>query len=121
MKLPTWTKPAILGAIVGSIATMVIGFNQGGWMLGSSAERMADNRAEVAATDALVPFCVSRSEKDPSSAMKLAELDELVSSYARRDFVIESGWATLPTADKPNRELAAACAKALSSASSDGA
>ncbi|MGE3231762.1 MAG: hypothetical protein AB7J30_20220 [Hyphomicrobium sp.] len=120
MKLPTWIKPAILGAIVGSIATMVIGFSQAGWMLGSTAERMAEKQAAVAATDALVPFCVSRSEADPSSATKLAELDALVSSYARRDFVIESGWATLPTADKPNRDLAAACAKALTS-SSEGA
>lgn len=121
MKLPTWTKPAIMGVIVGSIATMVVGFNQGGWMLGSSAERMAKDRATLAATDALVPFCVSRSEKDPSSAMKLAELGELTSSYARRDFVIEAGWATLLTADEPDRELAAACAKALSSDSSNGA
>ena len=41
MQVPTWLKPAIMGAIAGGIATMIVGFNYGGWYLGSSAETMA--------------------------------------------------------------------------------
>ena len=36
METPTWLKPAILGGIVGAIATVFVGFNEGGWMLGGA-------------------------------------------------------------------------------------
>ena len=52
METPTWLKPAILGGIVGAIATVFVGFNQGGWMLGGSAERMAQQRSVAAVTQA---------------------------------------------------------------------
>ena len=37
MQTSTWLKPAIMGAIVGGVVTMIVGFNYGGWYLGSSA------------------------------------------------------------------------------------
>ena len=45
MQVPSGLKPAVMGAIVGAIATMVLGFTQGGWYLGSSAERMAKEQS----------------------------------------------------------------------------
>lgn len=114
MNLPIWTKPAVLGAIVGSIITMVVGFNQGGWMLGSTAERMASDQSATAVVDALVPFCVSQSKADPSASMKLTQLGALTSTYERRDFVMKAGWATMPATEAPNSDLATACAKVLS-------
>jgi hypothetical protein len=114
MQLPTWTKPAVMGGIAGAILTMIVGFNQGGWVLGSTAEKMADQRSAAAVIDALVPVCVSQSKADPAVSAKLAELGAITSTYERRDFVMKAGWATTPATDAPNSDLATACAKVLS-------
>ena len=116
MEAPAWLKPAILGGVAGAIATIVVGFNQGGWMLGGSAEKMAQQRSTAAVTEALVPVCIGQSKTDPEVTMKLAQLKALTSSYEQREFVMKSGWATLPAAESPNSDLADACADALSKA-----
>jgi len=116
MKTPTWLKPAILGAIVGGIATMVLGFNQGGWVLGSTAGQMAKQQSAAAVVEALVPVCVSQSKTDPDAAAKFAVFGAITSSYERRDFVMKAGWATIPAATSPDSDLAAACADVLSKA-----
>ncbi len=113
MQIPTWTKPGITGAIVGAIATMIVGFSQGGWYTGGSAERLAQQRADGAVIDALVPICVSQSKLDPDMTAKIEQLLAMKSSYEQRDFVIKSGWATMPATDGPNRDLASKCADAL--------
>jgi hypothetical protein len=113
MQIPTWTKPGVTGAIVGAIATMIIGFSQGGWYSGGSAERLAQQRSAVAVIDALVPVCLSQSKLDPQSTAKLGQLAAMKSSYEQRDFVINSGWATMPASDGPNRDVASKCAEVL--------
>ena len=113
MQFPTWTKPAITGGVVGAVLTMILGFSQGGWMLGSTAEKMAEQRSAMAVIDALVPVCVSQSKADPTASAKLAELGAITSTYERRDFVMKAGWATTPATEAPNSDLAAACAKVL--------
>jgi hypothetical protein len=113
MGAPDWLKPAIAGGIVGAIATMVLGFNQGGWWLDSSAERMAEQRASLAVTEALVPVCIGQSKTDPEAGAKLEQFGAIASPYERRTFVMESGWATMPMAEAPNSDLAEACAKEL--------
>lgn len=116
MKTPIWLKPAVMGAVAGAVATMFLGFSQGGWVLGSSAERMAEKQSEVAVTAALVPVCISQSRADPNATVKFAQLGAIKSSYERRDFVMKTGWATMPAAETPNGVLAAACAEVLSKA-----
>jgi hypothetical protein len=113
MQVPTWTKPGVTGAIVGAIATMILGFSQGGWYSGGSAERLAQERSAVAVIDALVPVCVSQSKLDPAATTKLGQLVAMKTSYEQRDFVISSGWATMPAADGPNRDVASKCADVL--------
>ena len=115
MEAPIWLKPAILGGVAGAIATIVVGFNQGGWMLGGSAEKMAQERSAVAVTEALVPVCIGQSKADPEVTMKLAQLKALSSSYEQREFVMKSGWATIPAAGAPNSDLAAACCRRTTS------
>jgi hypothetical protein len=114
MRIPTWTKPAITGAIVGAIATMIFGFSQGGWYTDSSAERLAYQRSAAAVISALTPICISQSKLDPDSMAKRAQLVAMKTSYEQRDFVMKAGWATMPSAAEPDRDLAAACADALS-------
>jgi hypothetical protein len=113
MEAPAWLKPAISGGLVGAVATMVVGFSYGGWMLGSSAETLAERRSATAVTEALVPVCIGQSKTDPEAAGKLAALKALTSSYDQREFVMKSGWATIPASDAPNGDLAEACAKLL--------
>ena len=113
MQIPTWTKPGITGAIVGAIATMIVGFSQGGWYTTGSADRLAQQKADVAVIDALLPVCISQSKLDPEGAAKLQQLTGMKTSYEQRDFVLSAGWATMPAADTPNRELAGRCADAL--------
>jgi len=113
MQAPTWLKPGIMGAVVGGIATMVVGFNYGGWYLGSSAETLAQKQSTAAVVEALVPICISQSQMDPETVAKLKAFSAIKSSYEQRDFVMKAGWATMPAADAPNRDLASACADVL--------
>jgi hypothetical protein len=116
MQTLTWLKPAIIGAFIGGIATAFVGFTYGGWVSGGSAERMANQQSTAAVTAALLPVCVSQSKADPEATAKTAQLGALSSWYERRDFVMKTGWATMPTAQSPNGELAAACAEVLAKA-----
>ncbi|MFM9845394.1 MAG: hypothetical protein ACKVOI_20710 [Dongiaceae bacterium] len=112
-----WVTPAIIGAITGATATVVVGFTQSLWVLGSSAERMAQQRSDAAVMAALVPICVSQSKTDPESLVKVARLDAITSPYERRDFVMKAGWATMPAERQPDGPLAVACAEVLLKAS----
>jgi hypothetical protein len=113
MKRLEWFAPGIIGAILGATATVVVGFTQSGWILGSSAERMAQQQSDAAVTAALVPICISQSKTDPESLVKVAQLDAITSLYERRDFVMKAGWATVPAAKRPSGLLAVACAEVL--------
>ena len=113
MQAPTWLKPAIMGAIAGGIATMIVGFSYGGWYLGSSAQTLASKQSNAAVIAALVPVCVSQSQVDPEGATKLKAFSAIKSTYEQRDFVMKAGWATMPKADAPDQDLALACADVL--------
>jgi hypothetical protein len=112
MTLPEWTKPSIYGAIVGAIILAIVGFNWGGWTTGGTAEKMAQDRADEAVTTAMVPICLSASKADAERVEKLAVINQ-ATRFKRRDAVMDTGWATLPGAEKPNRDLAAACMEEL--------
>jgi hypothetical protein len=116
MQKLTWLKPAVIGAVLGGLVTVLVGFNYGGWVSGSSAEQMANKQSTAAVTAALLPFCVSQSKADPEATAKTAEFGALKSWYERRDFVMKAGWATMPAAQSPNSDLAAACAEVLAKA-----
>src|SRR5271169_5887860 len=48
------------GAAAGVIATLVLGFGWGGWMLGSTAKTLADSTANSAVVAAIAPICVDQ-------------------------------------------------------------
>jgi hypothetical protein len=113
MAMPTWGKPGVWGAVVGSVLTMLIGFNFGGWMTSGTAQRLASQQSEAAVTTALVPLCVAQSKADSAAVKKLGELRAITSSYEQQEFVTKTGWATVPGSASPNRDVAEACASAL--------
>ena len=107
-----WLKPALWGVVVGAIGIMIVGFYWMGWVLGSTAERMAVERSNSAVIVALTPSCVASFMQQPNAATKLAEFRK-IDSWRQRQFVEEGGWAT-PRGDKtPNSGLANACAEQL--------
>ena len=113
MNIPTYLKPGLIGVALGAAATMIIGFSSGGWYTTKSAERLADERSDVAVVHALVPVCVAQSKLDPNGAAKITEMTKMVTSYEQRDYVIKAGWATTSGEESANGAVATACADVL--------
>ena len=112
MKVPTWVKPGMWGAIVGAIAIVFVGFWALGWTTARTADRMATDRADSAVVAALVPFCVAKAEHDPDQA-KLAKVIAEQSGWSRSQLVSDAGWTTLLGETTPPAGLAYACSVKL--------
>ena len=107
-------KPGIWGAVIGAAAISVVGFSTFGWTLGSTAERMATERAQTAVVGVLAPICVEKFQHQADAPTKLIEFNK-VSSWNRRSVIEKGGWATMPGTDTPNSAVATACAERLGS------
>jgi hypothetical protein len=101
------------GAAVGAVATMIIGFNWGGWTLGSTVEKVAKERADSAAVVALAPICVDRFRQAANATENLSELNKISYAWDRGAFVEKGGWATMPGATSPDSAVARACAEMI--------
>jgi len=112
MKVPPWCKPAFWGIVVGAVGIMIIGFVWWGWVLGSTAERLAKERAEGAVTDLMVPLCVERFMGQTDAAVKLTEFQK-GASWQQSQVIAKGGWATVTGATDPNTAVARACALQL--------
>jgi hypothetical protein len=112
MNVPQWCKPACWGIIVGALGIMILGFAWGGWVLGSTAERMAKARAGEAVTAILVPSCVERFMGQADTAAKLAALQN-TASWQRSQLIEQGGWATVAGSTDPNTAVARMCAQQL--------
>lgn len=90
-------------------------FSALGWMLGSTADRIANERAEVAVVAALTPVCVAKFEAQADAATKLVEFKKVSTSWDQSSFIEKGGWATMPGSATPNSAVAHACAEKLGS------
>jgi cold shock CspA family protein len=105
MKVPPWCKPAFWGVVVGAVGIMIMGFAWGGWVLGSTAERLANDRADGAVTATLVPICVERFMGQADAAVKLAAFQQTVSGQ-QSQLIAQGGWATAIGSTDPNTAVA---------------
>jgi hypothetical protein len=112
MHVPQWLKPGIWGFVIGAIGIMIIGFSWWGWVLGSTAERMASDRAAGAVTATLVPICVEKFMGQADAAAKLAEFQRSA-SWQQSQFIEKGGWATATGSKDPNSAVARMCAQQL--------
>jgi hypothetical protein len=101
------------GACVGAAATMIVGFNWGGWVLGKTAENNAALRVNAALAQAYGPVCIERFKTQANVEAKWVELTK-VDTWRRDTYIEESGFATPPGSTSPNAAVADACAEALS-------
>ena len=112
---PSLTR-LLQGAFVGAIATAFIGFNWGGWVLGSTANDMATTAARTAVVDTLVPICVKNFREAPDAFSRINAFNEMP-ARERPAFVEQGGWATFAE-EAPAQGIARACAVELAKASS---
>jgi hypothetical protein len=91
----------LLGALAGSLATMVIGFAWGGWTLEGTAQRMADKKAAVAVMAVLAPMCAEKFREDVDVTANMTDA-----------YIEKGGWATFPGIVSPFG-VDHACATAL--------
>jgi hypothetical protein len=95
------------GAVAGAVATMFVGFYWAGWSLGSTADKMAKERSELAVVAALAPVCAEKFRAQPDAEAKKVALSK-VDSWKRRD-EFPKEFVTLPGESYPNSALVDAC------------
>jgi hypothetical protein len=95
------------GAAVGAVATMFVGFYWGGWSLGSTADKMAKERSDLAVVAALAPVCAEKFRALPDAEAKKVALSK-VDSWKRRD-EFPKEFVTLPGESYPSSALVEAC------------
>ena len=81
--------------VAGFLATVVIGFGWGGWTLGGTATKMADQSAKNAVVSVLTPICVDNFQHAAAAQATLAEL-KATDTWKQDTFIEKGGWATFP-------------------------
>jgi len=99
------------GAAVGAVATMIVGFNWGGWSLSSTADKMAKEQSDLAVVKALAPVCADKFRALPDAAAKTVALSK-VDSWKRAD-EFPKEFVTLPGETYPSSALVTACSTLL--------
>lgn len=99
-------------ALGSAILTMVIGFNWGGWVRGSTSLDMGQKMARVAVVERMAPICVSQFNHDPKRDENFIIL-EAKSSWEQAKYIKLQGWATMPTEETPDSEIAARCSELI--------
>ena len=100
-------KRLLQGAAVGAVATIFVGFSWGGWSLGSTADKMAKERSELAVVAALAPVCADKFRALPDVAAKTVALSKVESWNRAEEFPKE--FVTLPAETSPSSALVRAC------------
>lgn len=108
MNIPDWFKPAIYSAATGAAVLGVVGFTWGGWVTGQTAYDRAMEMSRDSVVAAMAPVCLDIGARDPDRMEVLATLIA-VATYQRRNALMEAGWATMPGATEPDRDIAQAC------------
>jgi hypothetical protein len=100
------------GALGGCLATVIVGFNWGGWTLESTARQMAESSANTALVAALAPMCADKFRQATDAGLNMVELKK-VNSWMQDSYIEKGGWATFPGKDSPEHGVAQACANLL--------
>jgi hypothetical protein len=94
------------------VATLIIGFNWGGWVTGGTAASMAAKSAAGARAELAAAVCVDRFVHGPNMTADFASLKGS-SSWQRGDLIEKGGWATMAGAETPVSGAAELCAQQL--------
>jgi hypothetical protein len=104
-------KRLLQGAAVGAVAAIFVGFSFAGWSLGSTAERMARDRSELAVVTALAPVCADKFRAQPDAEAKTIALSKVDAWQRGEQFPKE--FVTPPGQTYPSSALIYACSTLL--------
>jgi len=109
-----WEKIKLGGwsAVGGAAVLALIGFNYGGWVTGGTAAAMAKETAAEAVADRLGAICAAQFNSDAEKNKKLQEMKGK-DSWDKGRYIETQSWAIMPGQDKPESNVAEACAKHL--------
>ena len=100
-------KRLLQGATAGAVATILVGFSWGGWSLGSTADKMATDRSDLAVVAALAPVCADKFRALPDAEAKTVALSKAELWKRVNEFPQEL--VTLPGETYPSSALVTAC------------
>ena len=103
----------IQGAIAGAVAAIAIGFGWGGWVTGSTANKMMTASYDKAVIATLAPGCAAQFRKLPDSADRMAVLVANKDSSWRMRDAFPPALITLPGRSYVDSDLANACGALL--------
>ena len=118
MNVPSYLKGDLLkthvaALAIGVVATLAIGFGWGGWVLGSTAKKMAARKVNAEVVALYTPECVKHFEAQSGMQAHWAALKKANDNYDQQDFIEKAGFATPPGAKAANDDVADACATKL--------
>lgn len=102
------------GAAAGAVATIVIGFYWGGWVLGSTAQKQISEAEQASVVRVLAPICADRFQRSADVNANLEALKK-ADSWKRDELIEKAGWTKFPGSE-PDRRVAEACVTLLSPA-----
>jgi len=105
-----WTY-GLWGVAIGAIGCAIVGMSWGGWETRGSAQVLAQRQVNAALVKALTPLCVAKFQTASNASVKLGELKNISSSWARESFVREGKWAEIGS--EQHSTVVDACADAL--------
>src|SRR5438874_5319554 len=95
-------KRLLQSAAAGALVATIVGFNWGGWTLGSTVEKVAKDRADSAVVSVLAPICVDQFRQATNASTNLSELNKFSYAWDRDAFIEKGGWAIMPGGDTIN-------------------
>lgn len=106
----------ILGwaCVATAVATIIVGFNWGGWVTGGSSVQAATAAGKIARGELASAICVERFKAAPDATGKMIEFKALSDSFAKRQFIEAGGWASMPGQTSVDNNIAESCSAALS-------
>ena len=102
------------GAALGAVATMFVGFYWGGWMLGSTAKKLATDETRSAIVTIAAPACAEHFVNKANDE-KWAEYQK-VDTWRRDTYIKDAGYATVVGVANDystSSAIADACVKAI--------
>jgi hypothetical protein len=85
-----------LGYSSGAVALAIVGFIWGGWTTTSTANKLADDRADSAVMAVLAPICVEKFQQSGDARWNLAALIKISSSWEHGNFMAKGSWGNTP-------------------------
>ena len=110
-------KRLLQGVALGFVLATAVGFNWFGsgfgWILGSTAEKLAKERARAEVVAVLAPLCVENFRRSASPETSLAELKKIGTNYTRQAYIEKARWDVMAGSKDAVYGVSAACADAL--------